>query len=171
MSSENVPSPTDKQPVESTSPKPSGWVKFDDGESQSAEQATSPPASNTQSSTVTIESAPLSSTPKRAVRPRPEDFTSSLDDSVRVAVELDQSSTSVAGGAAVINAETTHVNVNRSALSPMQSKSDERDSKGNLRPVNLNGAGTVTTHNTSIGVIRQGFGKCNVYNSFVEFCK
>lgn len=130
-----VPSALAK-PISSPEAKPGGWVKFEDESGSSKAEGA-----------VTVDAA--DSTPKRVVRPRPEDFSP-----VPEQENVDRTNQPVA---AVISAETTHVNVSRSSVS--RSPSKPVDTKIDLHTVNLRETNGTTSTNTSVGLIRQGFGE------------
>lgn len=119
-----------------TSPEPGGWVKFEDESGSSKTEGM-------------VLSDSAASTPKRVVRPRPEDFSP-----VPEQENADRMNRAVA---AVISAETTHVNVSRSSVS--RSPVKPIDTKVDLHTINLRETNGTSSPNTSTGIIRQGFGK------------
>ncbi|KAE8741085.1 hypothetical protein FOCC_FOCC013342 [Frankliniella occidentalis] len=130
-----VPLNTHKVAPQESSPKPGGWVKFEDESgSNKIEEVVAADGSAT--------------TPKRVVRPRPEDFSPVPD-------QENANRTNQAAVAAVINAETTHVNVSRSSVS--RSPAKPVDTKVDLHTVNLRETNGTTSVNTTVGTIRQGF--------------
>lgn len=119
--------------------KPGGWVKFEDesGSGRAEELAPSDAAA---------------ATPKRLVRPRPEDFSP-----VPIS-EQERGDRPNQAVAAVISAETTHVNVSRSSVS--RSPAKPIDTKVDLHTVSLRETnGASSANNASSSIIRQGFGK------------
>ena len=116
-------------------PKPGGWVKFEDESGSSKAEVVAPADSAT-------------STPKRVVRPRPEDFSPVPDQG-----QADRMNQAVA---AVISAETTHVNVSRSSVSRSPVKPVDT-TKVDLHTVNLRETNGTSSANSSVGIIRQGF--------------
>ncbi|KAJ1524000.1 hypothetical protein ONE63_010544 [Megalurothrips usitatus] len=132
--SSSIPSNSQQVSTSETGTKPGGWVKFeDDGSSARTDE--------------TPDADAAASTPKRVVRPRPEDF-SPVPEQERA----DRTNQAVA---AVISAETTHVNVSRSSVS--RSPSKPVDTKIDMHTVNLRDMNGTSSTSTSVGVIRQGF--------------
>ncbi|XP_034235969.1 uncharacterized protein LOC117642167 isoform X3 [Thrips palmi] len=129
-----VPTANAKQ-TSSSDAKPGGWVKFEDESGSSKAEG------------AVVAGEAVDSTPKRVVRPRPEDFSP-----VPEQEHVDRTNLPVA---AVISAETTHVNVSRSSVS--RSPSKPVDTKIDLHTVNLRETNGTTSTNTSAGIIRQGF--------------
>ena len=129
--------PTTSSEAGELGPEPGGWVKFEDESGASRTEGT-------------VQADSSASTPKRVVRPRPEDFSP-----VPETEHGERKNEAVA--AAVISAETTHVNVSRSSVS--RSPTKPVDTKVDLHTINLRETNGTSSANASIGIIRQGFGK------------